>query len=87
MTTTTTTTTTTMTVVSDDHIQEVSSWIHDEGRCVTTQTIAWTFGLSRTQASEVLKQCCTATAGNYQVTLVEAKQTEEDGVKQTGESL
>jgi hypothetical protein len=72
--------------VTDDHVSEVFSWIHDEGRCVTTQSVAWTFGLSRTQASEVLTKCVGEEKA-YQVITMQPKETEEDGVTQTGKSI
>lgn len=50
----------------NEFVDEVSSWIHDEGRCVTTQTVAWTFGLSRRQASQVLTQCCNPSPADSQ---------------------
>ena len=80
---------------ANEFVDEVSSWIHDEGRCVTTQTVAWTFGLSRRQASQVLAQCCIPspnddddqnTKSSYNVVWMQAEEeTECDGsTKVTG---
>jgi hypothetical protein len=33
---------------------EISSWIHDEDRCVTVPSISWTWGMSRGSASQAL---------------------------------
>ena len=73
----------------DEFVDEVSSWIHDERRCVTTQTVAWTFGLSRRQASQLLKRCCSSTTAtttrtadnaksSYRVVSMQIKETECD---------
>jgi hypothetical protein len=41
---------------------EVSSLIHNELQCVTVQRIAQTFGVSRTRASQLLRQVAVASA-------------------------
>jgi hypothetical protein len=35
-------------------LTEISSWLQDEGRCVTVPSIAWTWGMSRASASQRL---------------------------------
>lgn len=72
-----------MTMVDSDQAQEVSSWIHEEERCITTQSVAWTFGVSRKEGSELLKRCCQESK-SYVVTTIGAREEEVDGVEQTG---
>lgn len=81
----------------NEFVEEVSSWIHDERRCVTTQTVAWTFGLSRRQASQVLTQCCIPSPSDgqdhdtqdakssYNVVWMQAdEESDSDGTRLTG---
>jgi len=60
--------------VQADRVQEVSSWIHDEqGSCVTTQRIAFTFGMSRKDASAVLREAMQPNK-SYQTTCIAMKE-------------
>jgi hypothetical protein len=40
---------------NNDQLEEVWTWLHDEKRCVTTQTVSLTMGLPRTVAAALLQ--------------------------------
>lgn len=70
---------------NSDQLEEISSWIHDERRCVTAKSIALTLGVSRMVASKLLKD---AVKENEEYDVTDCQWVEEigdDGVKRTGE--
>jgi hypothetical protein len=64
--------------------EQVSSWLHDEQRHVTTQTISWTFGTSRNEAARILQQCRSSDASFQAIVVNQNSKQREDGVLQTG---
>ena len=85
---------------TSDQVKEVSSWIHDERKCVSIGAIQANMGLTRSQAQAVLRQVpadalgSTTNNNSYQVTncvvseeeeeVEQADEGEEEAVKCTG---
>jgi hypothetical protein len=71
-----------------DQIKEVSSWIHDERKCVSIGAVSQSLGLSRTQAQVLLQQVPKAEQHSYQATKCvvseEEENTNDEAIKTTG---
>jgi hypothetical protein len=59
------------TLYTEDRLQEVTSWMEDEGRSVTIATVSQSLGISRSQAQALLEQLAKRTS--IRVTVVPAE--------------
>lgn len=50
---------------TQEQLEEVWSWIHNERRCVTIQTVSLAMGMARSQASLLLRKIPTHKPGEY----------------------
>lgn len=85
---------------SEEVVKEVSSWVHDEQRCVSIGGVAQTFGISRTEAQRILEGIATnddncnsnsSKQPNYQATYCQVRRDDSEdatcGVPTTGECM
>ena len=70
-----------MAQVQKEHVDEVSSWIHDEHHCVSLGAVSRRLGISRTAAQDVLRQV--PKDQSYEVTQCAISESEEKGAEET----
>lgn len=66
-----------------EQLEEVWSWIHNERRCVTVQTVSLSMGMSRSDASSLLAQIPGFQSGDYSYECTRCVMTQKD--EKTGE--
>ena len=69
--------------VTKEQLEEAWSWIHNERRCVTVQTVSLSMGMSRSDASALLAQLPSFKPGDYSYECTKCVLTQKDD--KTGE--
>lgn len=74
---------------TEDQLQEVTSWMEDEGRCVTVATVSQSLELSRSQAQALLEQLAKERKGAVRVKVVPSEESTSSAgpIPTTGKSF